>query len=296
MSNALAEPGGSSTGWKIRLADRLQPALAGARGCYVSESPFAAREGSTAEGRRLRDDLRHQPEYRTRRMRPCSTRDITPRPGARIILPHHMFHGFMPAGRRRPPQGAAVSEVTLPDYCRPPIHRAAGRPRGGTVSCCTEPSAPASTGAGAHRRGWRVVGWDARVTGLSRLPRQLTIDHCARALAPLLEKMRNAVAGHSMGGMIAPAGSAPRAAAHPRLPAVITSAFGSPDGDWQKEFVVRVGRWTSSQHPRTTRAEMLRAMIYAWRVRASRGPGHRHRQPDARGPPFSAAAGGGHHF
>jgi 3-oxoadipate enol-lactonase len=89
--------------------------------------------------------------------------------------------------------------------------------------------------------GYRVVSWDAPGYGLSVLPVPLTIDYCARVLSLLLDKessARNVVMGHSMGGMIAQqAWRYARARIQGYVLSATSASFGSPDGDWQKEFV-----------------------------------------------------------
>jgi 3-oxoadipate enol-lactonase len=89
--------------------------------------------------------------------------------------------------------------------------------------------------------GYRVVSWDAPGYGLSALPVPLTLDRCARALGLLLDKegdTRNVVMGHSMGGMIAQqAWRHARSRIHGYVLSATSASFGSPDGDWQKEFV-----------------------------------------------------------
>jgi 3-oxoadipate enol-lactonase len=89
--------------------------------------------------------------------------------------------------------------------------------------------------------GYRVVSWDAPGYGLSPLPVPLTIDHCALALALLLRKeggKRNIVMGHSMGGMIAQrAWRNAREHIHGYVLSATSASFGSPDGEWQKDFV-----------------------------------------------------------
>ena len=160
-----------------------------------------------------------------------------------------------------------TSQATLPDYA---VHHPQGAAHGGTVFLLHgafgakeywRSQIEALTGAG-----WRVVGWDAPGYGLSRLPVPLTIDHCARALALLLEKeggARNVVAGHSMGGMIAQQAwrhAQPRI--HGYVLSATSAAFGSPDGDWQKEFVrARVAPLDAGRSIPDYAPEMLRAMM-----------------------------------
>jgi pimeloyl-ACP methyl ester carboxylesterase len=132
--------------------------------------------------------------------------------------------------------------MRLPDHA---VHHPDGNAHGGTVFLLHgafgakeywRSQIQALTGAG-----WRVVGWDAPGYGLSALPVPLTIDHCARALALLLQKeggQRNVVMGHSMGGMIAQqAWRHARPLIHGYVLSATSASFGSPDGDWQKEFV-----------------------------------------------------------
>lgn len=90
-------------------------------------------------------------------------------------------------------------------------------------------------------RGLRVVAWDAPGYGVSPLPRDFSVETAADALARLIDREKtatNIVLGHSMGGMVA-------IRAYERCPCAIhglvlsatSAAFGSTDGDWQKEFV-----------------------------------------------------------
>ena len=114
--------------------------------------------------------------------------------------------------------------------------------------------------------GWRVVSWDAPGYGLSALPVPLTIDHCARALARLLahEGGRcNVVMGHSMGGMIAQqAWRHARARIHGYVLSATSAAFGSPDGDWQRNFVrARVAPLDAGRSIPDYAPEMLRSMM-----------------------------------
>lgn len=116
------------------------------------------------------------------------------------------------------------------------------------------------------RAGYRVVSWDAPGYGLSALPVPLTIDHCARALALLLDKEggpRNVVLGHSMGGMIAQqAWRHARQRIHGFVLSATSAAFGSADGDWQKEFVrARVAPLDAGRSIPDYAPEMLRAMM-----------------------------------
>jgi pimeloyl-ACP methyl ester carboxylesterase len=101
---------------------------------------------------------------------------------------------------------------------------------------------------------------------LSALPVPLTIDHCARALCLLLEKeggARNVVMGHSMGGMIAQqAWRYARARIHGYVLSATSASFGSPDGDWQKEFVrARVAPLDAGKTIPEYAPVMLRAMM-----------------------------------
>ena len=114
--------------------------------------------------------------------------------------------------------------------------------------------------------GYRVVSWDAPGYGLSALPQALTIDHCARALTKLLEKeggARNVVMGHSMGGMIAQqAWRYARDRIHGYVLSATSASFGSPDGDWQKEFVrARVAPLDAGKTIPEYAPLMLRAMM-----------------------------------
>lgn len=114
--------------------------------------------------------------------------------------------------------------------------------------------------------GYRVVSWDAPGYGLSALPQALTIDHCARALTKLLEKeggARNVVMGHSMGGMIAQqAWRYARDRIHGYVLSATSASFGSPDGDWQKEFVrARVAPLDAGKTIPEYAPVMLRAMM-----------------------------------
>ncbi|MEO7939341.1 MAG: alpha/beta hydrolase [Burkholderiaceae bacterium] len=114
--------------------------------------------------------------------------------------------------------------------------------------------------------GYRVVSWDAPGYGLSALPKHLTIDHCARVLAVLLEHeggARNIVMGHSMGGMIAQqAWRHARTHIHGFVLSATSASFGKPDGDWQKEFVrARVAPLDAGQTIPQYAPTMLRAMM-----------------------------------
>jgi pimeloyl-ACP methyl ester carboxylesterase len=121
--------------------------------------------------------------------------------------------------------------------------------------------------------GYRVVSWDAPGYGLSALPVPLTIDHCARALSLLLAKegdTRNVVLGHSMGGMIAQqAWRHARARIHGYVLSATSASFGSPDGDWQKEFVrarvapLDAGKTIPEYAPLMLREETFRAAVAA---------------------------------
>ena len=94
----------------------------------------------------------------------------------------------------------------------------------------------------------------------------LTIDHCAQALARLLEKEGgacNVVMGHSMGGMIAQqAWRHARQHIHGYVLSATSASFGSPDGDWQREFVrARVAPLDAGRSIPDYAPEMLRAMM-----------------------------------
>ncbi|MBL8376311.1 MAG: alpha/beta hydrolase [Burkholderiales bacterium] len=159
------------------------------------------------------------------------------------------------------------TSLTLPDYA---VHHPRGVAHGGTVFLLH-----GAFGAKEYWRhqiqaltaaGWRVVGWDAPGYGLSPLPVPLTIDHCARALTLLLHKEggeRNVVMGHSMGGMIAQqAWRHARACIHGYVLSATSAAFGSPDGDWQREFVrARVAPLDAGRSIPDYAPEMLRAMM-----------------------------------
>ncbi|MBM3383504.1 MAG: alpha/beta hydrolase [Betaproteobacteria bacterium] len=156
---------------------------------------------------------------------------------------------------------------SLPDYA---VHHPSGAAHGGTVFLLH-----GAFGAKEYWRhqiqaliaaGWRVVGWDAPGYGLSKLPVPLTIDHCARALGLLLHKEGgacNVVMGHSMGGMIAQqAWRHARARIHGYVLSATSAAFGSPDGDWQREFVrARVAPLDAGRSIPDYAPEMLRAMM-----------------------------------
>jgi pimeloyl-ACP methyl ester carboxylesterase len=157
--------------------------------------------------------------------------------------------------------------AALPDYA---VHHPGGSAHGGTVFLLHgafgakeywRQQVQALTGAG-----WRVVGWDAPGYGLSALPAPLTIDHCARALARLLEREGgtcNVVMGHSMGGMIAQqTWRYARERIHGYVFSATSAAFGSPDGDWQREFVrARVAPLDAGRSIPEYAPEMLRAMM-----------------------------------
>lgn len=157
--------------------------------------------------------------------------------------------------------------ATLPDYA---VHHPTAASHGGTLFLLH-----GAFGAKEYWRaqvqaligaGWRVVSWDAPGYGLSALPVPLTIDHCARALALLLDKeggTRNVVMGHSMGGMIAQqAWRHARARIHGYVLSATSASFGSPDGDWQKEFVrARVAPLDAGRSIPDYAPEMLRAMM-----------------------------------
>jgi 3-oxoadipate enol-lactonase len=159
------------------------------------------------------------------------------------------------------------SDVTLPDYA---VHHPAGGGHGSTVFLLH-----GAFGAKEYWRtqvqaltqaGYRVVSWDAPGYGLSALPVPLTIDHCARALSLLLEKeggARNVVMGHSMGGMIAQqAWRYAQARIHGYVLSATSASFGSPDGDWQKEFVrARVAPLDAGKTIPEYAPVMLRAMM-----------------------------------
>jgi len=157
--------------------------------------------------------------------------------------------------------------VTLPDYA---VHHPTAAAHGGTLFLLH-----GAFGAKEYWRaqvqalvgaGWRVVSWDAPGYGLSSLPVPLTIDHCARALTLLLDKeagARNVVMGHSMGGMIAQqAWRHARARIHGYVLSATSASFGSPDGDWQKEFVrARVAPLDAGRSIPDYAPDMLRAMM-----------------------------------
>jgi pimeloyl-ACP methyl ester carboxylesterase len=108
---------------------------------------------------------------------------------------------------------------------------------------------------------------------LSALPVPLTIDQRARALALLLQKeggQRNVVMGHSMGGMIAQqAWRHARPLIHGYVLSATSASFGSPDGDWQKEFVrARVAPLDAGRSIPDYAPDMLRAMM----APAAQGP------------------------
>ncbi len=159
------------------------------------------------------------------------------------------------------------SPVTLPDFA---VHHPVGRANGTTVVLLH-----GAFGAKEYWRsqlqafvqaGYRVVSWDAPGYGLSALPVPLTIDHCARALALLLETHggeRNVVMGHSMGGMIAQqAWRHARPRIHGYVLSATSASFGSPDGDWQKEFVrARVAPLDAGRSIPDYAPDMLRAMM-----------------------------------
>ena len=159
------------------------------------------------------------------------------------------------------------SGITLTDYA---VHHPAGGSRGTTVFLLH-----GAFGAKEYWRtqvqaltqaGYRVVSWDAPGYGLSALPVPLTIDHCARALSLLLAKeadTRNVVMGHSMGGMIAQqAWRHARDRIHGYVLSATSASFGSPDGDWQKEFVrARVAPLDAGKTIPEYAPLMLRAMM-----------------------------------
>ena len=114
--------------------------------------------------------------------------------------------------------------------------------------------------------GYRVVSWDAPGYGLSALPAPLTIDHCARVLALLLEHeggTRNIVMGHSMGGMIAQqAWRHARTFIHGYVLSATSASFGKPDGEWQQGFVrERVAPLDAGKTIPEYAPVMLRAMM-----------------------------------
>ena len=157
--------------------------------------------------------------------------------------------------------------VTLPDFA---VHHPAGSANGTTIVLLHgafgakeywRSQLQAFTGAG-----YRVLSWDAPGYGISALPVPLTIDHCARALALLLAEeggARNVVVGHSMGGMIAQqAWRYARPQIHGYVLSATSASFGSPDGDWQKEFVrARVAPLDAGRSIPDYAPEMLRAMM-----------------------------------
>ena len=160
-----------------------------------------------------------------------------------------------------------MSVVTLPDYA---IHHPVGEANGTSIFLLHgafgakeywRSQLQAFTGAG-----YRVVSWDAPGYGLSRMPKPLTIDHCAHALALLLAReggARNVVLGHSMGGMIAQqAWRHARDSIHGFVLSATSASFGSPDGDWQKEFVrARVAPLDAGRSIPDYAPDMLRAMM-----------------------------------
>lgn len=160
-----------------------------------------------------------------------------------------------------------MTALAMPDYA---VHHPTAKAHGGTLFLLH-----GAFGAKEYWRhqvqaligaGWRVVSWDAPGYGLSTLPVPLTIDHCARALAGLLNKEggpRNVVMGHSMGGMIAQqAWRHARPRIHGYVLSATSASFGSPDGDWQKEFVrARVAPLDAGRSIPDYAPEMLRAMM-----------------------------------
>ncbi len=159
------------------------------------------------------------------------------------------------------------SALRLPDYA---VHHPAGTANGTTVFLLH-----GAFGAKEYWRsqvqamihaGYRVVSWDAPGYGLSVLPPSLTIDHCAQVLALLLAKeagARNVVMGHSMGGMIAQkAWVYARQFIHGYVLSATSASFGSPGGDWQKEFVrQRVAPLDAGQTIPEYAPLMLRSMM-----------------------------------
>lgn len=136
-----------------------------------------------------------------------------------------------------------VQAISMPDYA---VHH----PHPGCVRKATVFLLHGAFGAKEYWRaqlealtaaGYRVVSWDAPGYGISALPRPLTVDHCAQALALLLQKEGgpcNVVLGHSMGGMIAQrAWKFARPLIHGYVLSATSASFGSPDGEWQKGFV-----------------------------------------------------------
>lgn len=114
--------------------------------------------------------------------------------------------------------------------------------------------------------GYRVVAWDAPGYGLSPLPPGFTIDLAARSLGRLLEQEGgpcNVIVGHSMGGMIAQrAWTHARGLIHGYVLSATSAAFGSPGGEWQKEFVrQRVAPLDAGRSIPDYAPEMLRAMM-----------------------------------
>jgi 3-oxoadipate enol-lactonase len=160
-----------------------------------------------------------------------------------------------------------ANRITLPDYA---VHHPTGASRDPTIFLLHgafgakeywRAQLQALTGAG-----YRVVSWDAPGYGISALPEPLTIDHCARALALLLERQggeRNVVIGHSMGGMIAQqAWRYAREKIHGYVLSATSASFGKPDGDWQKEFVrARVAPLDAGRSIPEYAPTMLRAMM-----------------------------------
>ena len=140
---------------------------------------------------------------------------------------------------------STTTTLPLPDYA---VHHPRGTAKNTTVFLLHgafgakeywRAQLEAFTGAG-----YRVVAWDAPGYGISALPQPLTIDHCAQALAQLLQKeggqpgTRNVVLGHSMGGMVAQrTWKLARPLVHGYVLSATSASFGSPDGDWQKGFV-----------------------------------------------------------
>lgn len=163
----------------------------------------------------------------------------------------------------------SAQKLALPDYA---VHQPAQRANDTTVFLLH-----GAFGAKEYWRsqlqaltqaGYRVVSWDAPGYGISSLPSPLTIDYCAKALAMLLEKEgggRNVVLGHSMGGMIAQqAWRYARSRIHGYVFSATSASFGSPDGDWQKEFVrARVAPLDAGRSIPDYAPEMLRSMMCA---------------------------------
>lgn len=160
-----------------------------------------------------------------------------------------------------------MNPVALPDYSLTQPH---GRPSGVTV-CLLHGAFGAKDYwrdqvAALVAAGHRVLAWDAPGYGLSALPPDFGIEHCAQALTRLLREQGgacNVLLGHSMGGMIAQ-----RAWVHaPELIqgyvlSATSAAFGQPDGNWQREFVrQRVAPLDAGKSLPEHAPDMLRAMM-----------------------------------